>query len=147
MQILTTSQRADREFDEASKRLRAGRLRPDELARTVSRLRDLAGETADEVDRVEIEAAAESLRVLPEILEMDRVYGPLRSSHLVAEVERIVAWGWEELPSTEARIDRVHSALRRIDLLPKGSPAEEHVRRTQRVDLLDLLAALQAGRS
>lgn len=144
MQMLTTSQRADREFDQASRRLRAGRLRPDELDRTISRIRDLAGETADDVDRVEIEAAAEALRVLPDVLEMDQVYGPLRSSELVVQVERIVAWGWEELPSTEARIDRVRSALRRIDLLPKGTPAEEHVRRIQRVDLLDLLAALKA---
>jgi hypothetical protein len=41
----------------------------------------------------------------------------LNDSTLVPEVERIVAWAWEELTTVEARIERVGTAIDRIDRL------------------------------
>jgi hypothetical protein len=144
MQMLTIPERAGRELELAAKRLRADRLSTEDLDRTVERVRRLAAEAEDDADRIEIEAAAEALKQLPDALAMERVCGPVESSKVVALVERLVAWAWEDLPTLDARIERVRAAVRRIEQLPTPTIVEEHVLRTQRADLLDLLAALEA---
>jgi hypothetical protein len=146
MAMTTTTSRADRELERTSRQFRAGQIGAADLERAAARIEAMAGEAEGEADRIEIAAAARVVRDLPRTVEEEAVYGPLQSSKLVRDVERIVTWAWEELPTTRQRVERVRAALKRIDLLPPGSVQESHVVRTQRTDLLDLLAALEAQR-
>src|SRR3982074_2096363 len=121
-----TSGDADRELEQASCQFREGQIGVDDLERIAVRIEALAGNAQGDADRIEIAAAASAVRELPDTVEEERTYGPLQSSGLVGQVERIVTWAWEELPTTAARIDRVRAAIKRIDPLPKGSPHESH---------------------
>lgn len=143
MHMLTPSRRAEREVERTAERVRAVGLPREELDQAVTRVRSLAAEAEDDVERIEIEAAADALRQLPDIVEMERVYGPLQCSKAVAAAERLVAWAWEKLPTLDGRIERVRAAVRRIEQLPSATIEEEYALRTHRIDLLDLLATLE----
>jgi hypothetical protein len=137
---------ARRLLDEASRRLRSGELCAGELHGLAARVDALAGGLADEGQRLELRAAATLLRDLPDTLAQDAVYGPLESSDVVAELDRLVDWAWEGLPSTEQAIRRARDALGQIDRLRAATPDEARVLGAERADLADRLAALEAQR-
>lgn len=138
---------AGRLFDEASRRLRTGELDQDDLLGLAARVEALAGGLEDDGQRLEMRAAARVLRDLPDTLAQDAVYGPLASSDLVAQVDRVVDWAWEDVHSTEQAVRRAREALGRLDRLRPGTPEEARVLRAQRADLADRLAAAEARRS
>jgi hypothetical protein len=141
-------ERAEQHYDEAAARFRAGELTPPELEGAAGRIEDLGRTTDDETARVEIGALADSLRELPELVQEEGAFGaPPLNSTLVDKAKLLAAWGWEELPSTGARIERVKQAIERIDRLPRGDVEEEHAVRTQRAQLEELLSALEANRT
>jgi hypothetical protein len=146
---LLTAERdpAGRLFDEASRRLRTGELGQDGLRGLADRVEALAGDLEDDGQRVEMRAAARAVRDLPDVIAQDAVYGPLASSDVVAQVDRVVDWAWEDVHSTDQAMRRAREALGRLDRLRAGSPAEDRVLRAQRADLADRLAALEARRS
>jgi hypothetical protein len=144
MALITTSGDADRELEEASRQFRAGQIGVHDLERVAVHIEGMAARAEGDADRIEVRAAARAVRDLPGIVEREKVYGPLQASELAGQVDRIVAWAWEELPTTRARIERVRAAIKRIDLLPSGTLEESFVVSAQRDDLLGLLAALEA---
>jgi hypothetical protein len=142
---------ATRLFDEACRRLRSGELALDELAGLAARVDTLAGGLRDEGQRIEMHAAARVLRQLPDTLIADaagdEVDRRLESSDVIAQLDGIVDWAWESLPTTEARIERARAGLDRLDRLPPATREESHVVRAHRADLADRLAALAARRA
>lgn len=141
----TARDRADQEYDRAADRFRAGDLSPTELEGVADQIDQLATATDDETARIEIKALGESLRELPELIKEETASAPTADSSLVSEVDALVEWGWEELPTTGARIHRVKEAVARIDQLPPGDVHEQYAVRKQRTQLLDLLAALEVS--
>lgn len=137
---------AGRLFHEACRRLRRGGLGAGEVQGLAARAEALAGGLEGEAQRLEMRAAAGVLRDLPDTLAEAAAYGPLASSDVVAQADRIVDWAWEALPSTELALRRARQALRRLDRLRAGTPDEVRVLRAQRADLADRLAALEARR-
>lgn len=137
---------AGRLFDEACRRLRGGELGAGELPDLADRAETLAGCLDGEAQRLEMRAAARVLRDLPDTLAQEAAYGPLAASHVVAQVDRIVDWAWEVLPSPELALRRARLALARLDRIPAGNPDEARVLRAQRADLADRVAALEARR-
>jgi hypothetical protein len=138
---------AGRLFDEASRRLRSGELSQADLYGLAARVEALAGGLEDEGQRLEMRAAARAVRDLPDTLAQDAVYGPLESSDVVAQVDRVVDWAWEDVHSTDQAVRRAREALGRLDRLRAGGPEEDRVLRAQRADLADRLAALEVLRS
>lgn len=144
MRPITHTSDADRLLEQASHRFRAGEIGRDGLERVAGQLDAMAWRAGDGADRIEIEAAASAVRDLPRQVDDEALLGSLPASELIRHVERIVAWAWEELPTTRARMERVRAALKRIDLLPEASPQERYALETQRADLAWLLASLEA---
>ena len=138
--------RAEREFEQASRQFREGNLSPEELAGAAGRIDAMAGSIADEGARMEVGALSRSLRALPDTIERDQLHGPQPDSRIVDEAEQLVAWAWEDLPTIDARIERVRQAIERVDRLEKGGVDERYLVRAQRTKLLDLLTALEVKR-
>lgn len=138
---------AGRLFDEASRRLRTGELDQDDLHGLAARVEALADDLEDEAQRLEMRAAARAVRDLPDAIAEAAVYGPLASSDVVAQVDRVVDWAWQDVHSTDQARRRAREALGRLDRLRAGSPEEDRVLRAQRADLADRLAALEARQS
>lgn len=140
--------RAEQQYDEAAARFRAGELTAPELEGAAARIAELRRTTEDETAQIEIDALADSLRELPDVIRDERLFdAPPLTSSLVDQAKQLASWGWEELPTVEARIERVKAAIEHIDRLPEGGVEEEAAIRAERAQLQELLSSLEVNRT
>jgi hypothetical protein len=138
--------RAEQEFEQASHQFREGKLGREGLEQAAEHIDSVAQGLEDEGARMEMGALSQSLRALPDTIERERASRPEADSRIVDEAEQLVAWAWQELPTIDARIERVRDAIDRIDRLPKGDVDEQYLITAQRTRLLDLSTALEVNR-